>query len=175
MGQFQKKYRLIINNKILYLLLISFFSFSQNENKSELFTVFYNVENLFDTIDCPKKNDSKQVIAILTPGPHNSAYFEHSFLADEMGIELVEGNDLKIKDKKVSMRTTQGYKPIDIIYRRVDDYFLDPLTFNPKSILGVPGLMDVYKSGNLTIANAPGSGIADDKAIYSYIPDIINF
>ena len=73
------------------------------------------------------------------------------------------------------MRTTQGYKPIDIIYRRVDDYFLDPLTFNPKSILGVPGLMDVYKSGNLTIANAPGSGIADDKAIYSYIPDIINF
>ena len=124
---------------------------------------------------CPKKNDSKQVIAILTPGPHNSAYFEHSFLADEMGIELVEGNDLKIKDKKVSMRTTQGYKPIDIIYRRVDDYFLDPLTFNPKSILGVPGLMDVYKSGNLTIANAPGSGIADDKAIYSYIPDIINF
>ena len=124
---------------------------------------------------CPKKNDSKQVIAILTPGPHNSAYFEHAFLADEMGIELVEGNDLKIKDKKVSMRTTQGYKPIDIIYRRVDDYFLDPLTFNPKSILGVPGLMDVYKSGNLTIANAPGSGIADDKAIYSYIPDIINF
>ena len=124
---------------------------------------------------CPKKNDTKQVIAILTPGPHNSAYFEHSFLADEMGIELVEGNDLKIKDKKVSMRTTQGYKPIDIIYRRVDDYFLDPLTFNPKSILGVPGLMDVYKSGNLTIANAPGSGIADDKAIYSYIPDIINF
>ena len=124
---------------------------------------------------CPKKNDSKKVIAILTPGPHNSAYFEHSFLADEMGIELVEGNDLKIKDKKVSMSTTQGYKPIDIIYRRVDDYFLDPLTFNPKSILGVPGLMDVYKSGNLTIANAPGSGIADDKAIYSYIPDIINF
>ena len=124
---------------------------------------------------CPKKNDSKQVVAILTPGPHNSAYFEHSFLADEMGIELVEGNDLKIKDKKVSMRTTQGYKPIDIIYRRVDDYFLDPLTFNPKSVLGVPGLMDVYKSGNLTIANAPGSGIADDKAIYSYIPDIINF
>ena len=124
---------------------------------------------------CPRKNDSNTVIAILTPGPHNSAYFEHAFLADEMGLELVEGNDLKIKDKKISMRTTQGYKPIDIIYRRVDDYFLDPLTFNPKSILGVPGLMDVYKSGNLTLANAPGSGIADDKAIYSYIPDIINF
>ena len=124
---------------------------------------------------CPKENDEKQVIAILTPGPHNSAYFEHAFLADEMGVELIEGNDLIIKDKKVCMRTTQGYKPIDIIYRRVDDHFLDPLTFNPTSILGVPGLMDVYKSGNLILANAPGSGIADDKAIYSYIPDMINF
>ena len=124
---------------------------------------------------CSINNDTKIVIAVLTPGPHNSAYFEHAFLADEMGVELIEGNDLKIEDKKVSMRTTQGYKPIDIIYRRVDDQFLDPLTFNPTSILGVPGLMDVYKSGNLIIANAPGSGIADDKAIYSYIPDIINF
>ena len=126
--------------------------------------------------ECSSINkDSKKIISILTPGSHNSAYFEHAFLADEMGVELIEGNDLKIKDKKVCMRTTQGYKPIDIIYKRVDDDFLDPLTFNPTSILGVPGLMDVYKSGNLILANAPGSGIADDKAIYSYIPDIINF
>ena len=118
--------------------------------------------------ECSSINkDSKKIISILTPGPHNSAYFEHAFLADEMGVELIEGNDLIIKDKKVCMRTTQGYKPIDIIYRRVDDHFLDPLTFNPTSILGVPGLMDVYKSGNLILANAPGSGIADDKAIYS--------
>ncbi|MBX3570015.1 MAG: circularly permuted type 2 ATP-grasp protein [Rhizobiaceae bacterium] len=114
-------------------------------------------------------------IAVLTPGLYNSAYFEHAFLADQMGVELVEGQDLRVVDGHVAMRTTEGYKQIDVLYRRVDDAFLDPLTFNPDSALGVPGIMDVYRAGNITIANAPGTGIADDKAIYSYMPDIIEF
>ena len=114
-------------------------------------------------------------IAVLTPGSFNSAYFEHAFLADQMGVELVEGQDLRVVDGHVAMRTTEGYKQIDVLYRRVDDAFLDPLTFNPDSALGVPGIMDVYRAGNITIANAPGTGIADDKAIYSYMPEIIEF
>ena len=109
-------------------------------------------------------------IAVLTPGLYNSAYFEHAFLADQMGVELVEGQDLRVVDGHVAMRTTEGYKQIDVLYRRVDDSFLDPLTFRPDSALGVPGIMDVYRAGNITIANAPGTGIADDKAIYSYMP-----
>ncbi len=114
-------------------------------------------------------------IAVLTPGSYNSAYFEHAFLADQMGVELVEGHDLRVVDGHVAMRTTEGYKQIDVLYRRVDDDFLDPLTFRPDSALGVPGIMDVYRAGNITIANAPGTGIADDKAIYSYMPEIIEF
>ncbi|MBF9049619.1 circularly permuted type 2 ATP-grasp protein [Roseobacter sp. HKCCD9010] len=114
-------------------------------------------------------------VAVLTPGIHNSAYFEHAFLADHMGVELVEGSDLRVIDGRIAMRTTQGYKPIDVLYRRVDDDFLDPLNFNPESMLGVPGIMDVYRAGGVTIANAPGTGIADDKAIYSYMPDIVEF
>ncbi len=114
-------------------------------------------------------------VAVLTPGIHNSAYYEHAFLADQMGVELVEGHDLRITDGKVAMRTTEGYKPIDVLYRRVDDDFLDPMNFNPESTLGVPGIMDVYRAGGITIANAPGTGIADDKAIYSYMPDIVEF
>ncbi|MDV4143479.1 circularly permuted type 2 ATP-grasp protein [Shimia sp. FJ5] len=117
----------------------------------------------------------KPEVAVLTPGIHNSAYFEHAFLADQMGAELVESTDLRITDGRVSMRTTQGYKPVDVLYRRVDDAYLDPLTFNPESLLGVPGIMDVYRAGNITIANAPGTGIADDKALYSYMPDIVEF
>jgi uncharacterized circularly permuted ATP-grasp superfamily protein len=114
-------------------------------------------------------------VAILTPGIHNSAYFEHSFLADQMSVELVEGHDLKLVDGRIAMRTTRGYQPIDVLYRRVDDDFLDPLNFRPDSMLGIPGIMDVYRSGGITIANAPGTGIADDKAIYSYMPDIVEF
>ncbi|MCR9067579.1 MAG: circularly permuted type 2 ATP-grasp protein [Rhodobacteraceae bacterium] len=114
-------------------------------------------------------------VAVLTPGIHNSAYFEHAFLADHMGVELVEGTDLRVVDGKIAMRTTEGYKAIDVLYRRVDDEFLDPLNFNPDSVLGVPGIMDVYRAGGITIANAPGTGIADDKAIYSYMPDIVEF
>ncbi|MFC4270705.1 circularly permuted type 2 ATP-grasp protein [Sneathiella chungangensis] len=126
--------------------------------------------------DCaPPVCDGKPVIAVLTPGIHNSAYFEHSFLADQMGAELVEGHDLRVVDGRIAMRTTRGYDPIDVLYRRVDDDFLDPLTFNPQSQLGVAGIMDVYRAGGITIANAPGTGIADDKAIYSYIPEIVEF
>lgn len=118
---------------------------------------------------------SKPVIAVLTPGIHNSAYFEHAFLADEMGCEIVEGHDLRIYNGRVCMRTTRGYTPVDVIYRRVDDDYLDPLNFKPESTLGVAGIMDIYRAGGVTIANAPGTGIADDKAIYSYMPDIIKF
>ncbi|MCJ8309096.1 MAG: circularly permuted type 2 ATP-grasp protein [Rhizobiaceae bacterium] len=123
----------------------------------------------------PRNCKGKPTVAVLTPGIHNSAYFEHSFLADQMGAELVEGHDLRVIDGCIAMRTTRGYKTIDVLYRRVDDDYLDPLNFRPDSMLGVPGIMDVYRAGNITIANAPGTGIADDKAIYSYMPDIVEF
>jgi len=123
----------------------------------------------------PPGCSGKPRVAVLTPGIFNSAYYEHSFLADMMGVELVEGSDLRVVDGKVKMRTTRGYEAIDVLYRRVDDDFLDPMTFRPDSALGIPGIMDVYKAGNITIANAPGTGIADDKAIYSYMPDIVEF
>lgn len=123
----------------------------------------------------PPQCEGPATIAVLTPGIHNSAYYEHAFLADQMGVELVEGHDLRVVNGRIAMRTTQGYKAIDVLYRRVDDDFLDPLNFNPDSMLGVPGIMDVYRNGGITIANAPGTGIADDKAIYSYMPDIVKF
>ncbi|WP_147108643.1 circularly permuted type 2 ATP-grasp protein [Tateyamaria sp. syn59] len=123
----------------------------------------------------PDACSGRPTIAVLTPGIHNSAYYEHAFLADQMSAELVEGHDLRVVDGRVAMRTTKGYKPIDVLYRRVDDEYLDPLNFNPDSVLGVPGIMDVYRAGGITIANAPGTGIADDKAIYSYMPDIVEF
>ncbi|RTL93902.1 MAG: circularly permuted type 2 ATP-grasp protein [Hyphomicrobiales bacterium] len=123
----------------------------------------------------PQSTKGAPTIAVLTPGSYNSAYFEHAFLADQMGVQLVEGQDLRVVDGHVAMRTTEGYKQIDVLYRRVDDAFLDPLTFRPDSALGVPGIMDVYRAGNITIANAPGTGIADDKAIYSYMPEIVEF
>ena len=121
------------------------------------------------------KTDGRPVVAVLTPGIYNSAYFEHAFLADQMGAELVEGSDLRVVDGRIAMRTTCGYQPVDVIYRRVDDNFLDPLSFNPDSVLGVAGIMDIYRAGRVTIANAPGTGIADDKAIYSFMPDIVEF
>ncbi len=123
----------------------------------------------------PERCDGKPTIAVLTPGSFNSAYFEHAFLADQMGVELVEGPDLRVVDGHVAMRTTQGYRRIDVLYRRIDDDYLDPLTFRPDSVLGVPGIMDVYRAGKITIANAPGTGISDDKAIYSYMPEIVEF
>ena len=123
----------------------------------------------------PRTDYSEATIVILTPGPFNSAYYEHSFLADKLGVELVEGRDLFVADDVVFMRTTLGPKRVDVIYRRVDDDFLDPLVFNPDSILGVPGLMGAYLAGNVTVANAVGTGISDDKAIYTYVPDLIKF
>ncbi len=115
------------------------------------------------------------VIGILTPGQFNSAYFEHSFLAQQMGAELVEGSDLVVIDHTVYMRTTQGLKKVDALYRRIDDTFIDPLAFRPDSILGVPGLFQAYRKGKIAIANAPGTGIADDKAVYTYVPQMIKY
>ncbi len=114
-------------------------------------------------------------VCVLTPGIFNSAYFEHAFLADSMGAELVEGRDLFVEKGKVWMRTTRAPQQVHVIYRRIDDAFLDPLTFRRDSMLGVPGLFDAYRAGNVTICNAPGTGIADDKAVYAYVPDIIEF
>ncbi len=115
------------------------------------------------------------VIVTLTPGMYNSAYFEHSFLSQQMGIGLVEGRDLVVSDGCVMMRTTTGFRRADVIYRRIDDDFIDPKAFRADSMLGVPGLMDVYKAGRVALANAPGSGIADDKVIYAYVPKIIRY
>jgi uncharacterized circularly permuted ATP-grasp superfamily protein len=115
------------------------------------------------------------VVVVLTPGAHNSAYFEHAFLAQQMGVELVEGQDLFVRDGFVYMRTTRGPQRVDVIYRRIDDDFLDPLVFRPDSVLGVPGLMSAYRAGRVTVANAIGTGIADDKSIYPYVPDMIRF
>jgi uncharacterized circularly permuted ATP-grasp superfamily protein len=123
----------------------------------------------------PPSAPAEPTVALLTPGPYNSAYYEHSFLADRLGIELVEGRDLVVTDNLVTMRTTEGPKRVDVIYRRLDDDFLDPLTFRPDSALGVPGLMNAYRAGNVTLANAVGTGVADDKALYSYMPEIVKF
>jgi uncharacterized circularly permuted ATP-grasp superfamily protein len=115
------------------------------------------------------------VVAVLTPGQYNSAYFEHAFLAQQMGVELVEGMDLFVKDGFVHMRTTSGPQRLDVIYRRVDDAFLDPLAFRQDSLLGVPGLLSVYRAGNVALANALGTGVADDKSTYPYVPEMIRF
>src|SRR3979490_1775700 len=123
----------------------------------------------------PAIANSDPTVVLLTPGVFNSAYYEHSFLADKLGVELVEGRDLFVKDELVFMRTTRGPKRVDVIYRRIDDDFLDPLAFRPDSALGVPGLMSSYHAGHVTLANAVGTGIADDKAVYSYMPQIVKF
>src|SRR6202051_3235875 len=123
----------------------------------------------------PAHDGAEPTVVLLTPGVYNSAYYEHSFLADKLGVELVEGRDLFVRDELVYMRTPQGPKRVDVIYRRIDDDFLDPLAFRPDSALGVPGLMSSYHAGNVTLANAVGTGIADDKAVYSYMPKIVKF
>lgn len=117
----------------------------------------------------------KPVVGVLTPGIYNSAYYEHSYLALQMGVELVNGVDLIVENKRVYMQTTKGLQQIDVLYRRIDDTFLDPKTFNPESMLGVPGLFEAYKAGNIAMANAPGTGVADDKAVYAYVPKIIKY
>ena len=123
----------------------------------------------------PRRCEDEPKIVILTPGPLNSAYYEHSYLSDTMGVELVQGSDLIVEDNITYMRTTQGKQRVDIIYRRIDDDYIDPLTFNESSVIGVPGLFHSYKSGYVNICSAPGSGIADDKAIYTFMPEIIKF
>jgi uncharacterized circularly permuted ATP-grasp superfamily protein len=123
--------------------------------------------------NCPLRTDP--TVILLTPGVSNSAYFEHTFLAQQMGIELVEGRDLLVHNNVVYMRTTSGLRRVDVIYRRVDDDFVDPLCFRRDSILGVPGLFNAYRAGNVTLANAIGTGVADDKAVYAYVPEIIRY
>jgi uncharacterized circularly permuted ATP-grasp superfamily protein len=132
---------------------------------------------LHDTLRsvAPRGSGSDPVCVILTPGRFNSAYYEHSFLADTIGIELVEAADLEVDDDKVWMRTITGRVQVNVIYRRIDDDFLDPLVFRPDSLLGVPGLIAAYRAGNVSIVNAPGTGIADDKAVYSYMPEIVRY
>ncbi|MFQ5624134.1 MAG: circularly permuted type 2 ATP-grasp protein [Paracoccaceae bacterium] len=123
----------------------------------------------------PDSAANDPVIVILTPGSMNSAYYEHSFLADQMGVELVEGQDLFVDGDFVYMRSTRGPQKVDVIYRRIDDAFLDPLCFRPDSMLGVPGLMNVYRSGGVALCSAPGAGVADDKAVYTYVPEMVRF
>ncbi|WP_181707564.1 circularly permuted type 2 ATP-grasp protein [Chthonobacter rhizosphaerae] len=123
----------------------------------------------------PASAPSEPTVALMTPGPLNSAYYEHSFLADKLGVDLVEGRDLFVRDNVVYMRTTEGPKRVDVLYRRIDDDFLDPLAFRPDSVLGVPGLISAYRAGNVNVANAVGTGVADDKAMYTYMPDIVRF
>jgi uncharacterized circularly permuted ATP-grasp superfamily protein len=123
----------------------------------------------------PPKCSKDPTIVLLTPGPFNSAYYEHSFLADLMGIELVEGQDLFVEGEFVWMRTTEGPKRVDVIYRRIDDAYIDPLCFRPDSTLGVPGVMDVYRSGGVSLCSAPGAGVADDKAVYTFVPEMVRF
>ena len=123
----------------------------------------------------PSDDDDAPVVVLLTPGRYNSAYFEHVFLAEQMGIELVEGGDLFVRDGYVWMRTTEGPVKVDVIYRRVDDAFMDPLAFNPQSALGIPGLLSAVRSGRVALANALGTGVADDKAMYCYVPRMIEF
>jgi uncharacterized circularly permuted ATP-grasp superfamily protein len=128
---------------------------------------------ILQTLAPPRRG--KPVVAVWTPGIYNSAYFEHSFLAQQMGVELVEGRDLVVVDDRVMMRTTTGLKPVDVLYRRIDDDFIDPEVFRADSMLGVPGLMRAYRAGRVALANAPGTGVADDKAVYAYVPAMIRY
>lgn len=139
-------------------------------------TVYQYPEQLLEILKTVKpKNTDNPTVVVVTPGMYNSAYFEHSFLAQKMGVPLVEGRDLFVEKDFVYMKTIHGPKRVDVIYRRVDDEFIDPLCFRKDSMLGVPGLMNAYRAGNVTLANAPGTGVADDKAVYHYVPDIVKY
>ena len=122
----------------------------------------------------PRQDEERNVV-LLTPGIHNSAYFEHSFLAQQMGVPLVQGSDLVVDDDRVYMRTTRGFSRVDVVYRRIDDTFLDPRAFRPDSLLGVPGIVGAWAKGNVALCNAPGTGIADDKVVYAYVPKIVRY
>jgi len=134
-------------------------------------------DHLYDTLRhaSPVVTQKKPIIVVLTPGIYNSAYYEHAYLAQQMGVPLVEGSDLAVIDDHVMLRSTKGFEKVDVVYRRIDDEFLDPKVFRKDSMLGVPGIMECYRKGNVTLANAPGTGIADDKAIYAYVPQMIKY
>ncbi|MGB5243150.1 MAG: circularly permuted type 2 ATP-grasp protein [Lutimonas sp.] len=151
-------------------------SFFDLFNKLKTKTVYQYPEELLEILKTVKpKNTDNPTVVVVTPGMYNSAYFEHSFLAQKMGIPLVEGRDLFVDKDIVYMKTIYGPKKVDVIYRRVDDEFIDPLVFRKDSMLGIPGVMSAYRAGNVTLANAPGTGVADDKAVYHYVPDIIKY
>src|SRR5574343_1108009 len=156
------------NRKMMMRLFTELFAIKAVAPEQKYPTLLLNTLRHASAVDNP-------TVVVLTPGHHNSAYFEHAFLAQQMGVELVEGQDLFVKHNRVYMRTTAGPKRVDVIYRRVDDDFLDPLAFRPTSTLGCAGLLDVYRSGNVTLCNAIGTGVADDKSIYPYVPDMIDF
>jgi len=149
-------------------------AFPQLFEKLSIRPVDHYTDLLFDVLDYIAPQHEKR-FGVLTPGRFNSAYFEHSFLARRMGVELVEGQDLVVEDDHVFIRTTAGFEPINALYRRIDDDFMDPSVFRPDSLIGVPGLFQAYKKGNIALANAPGTGVADDKALYAYVPDIIKY
>lgn len=150
--------------------------FSELFDDYEVDTLYYGLNHFSAALrGLAVSKRRKPKVVLLTPGSYNSAYFEHTFLAREMGIDLVEGRDLLVVDHRVYLRGMQGREQVDVIYRRIDDEFLDPLAFRPDSMLGVPGLLNAYRAGNVTIANAPGTGVADDKAIYAYVPDMIRY
>ncbi len=149
-------------------------SFPQAFKDSRVRPVDSYPSRLYDTLANLSPSQSPTIV-VMTPGIYNSAYYEHAFLAQQMGVELVEGRDLVVKDGYVTMRTTDGFQRVDVIYRRIDDDFIDPKSFRADSMLGVPGLMEVYRRGNVALANAPGTGVADDKVIYAFVPDMIRF
>jgi uncharacterized circularly permuted ATP-grasp superfamily protein len=161
---------MVENRKMMMRLFPDLFA------KNRVAPVEHYPDLLLDTLRAvaPKATPDPTVV-VLTPGSFNSAYFEHAFLAQQMGVELVEGPDLFVRDEQVYMRTTQGPQRVDVIYRRIDDDFLDPLAFRPDSMLGVPGLLAAYRAGGVTLANAIGTGVADDKSIYPYVPDMVRF
>jgi len=145
-------------------------------NKLKTRTIYQYPEHLLEILKTVgPKNVENPTVVVVTPGMYNSAYFEHTFLAQKMGVPLVEGRDLYVDKDFVYMKTIHGPIKVDVIYRRVDDEFIDPLVFRKDSMLGVPGLMNAYRAGNVTLANAPGTGVADDKAVYNYVPDIIKY
>ncbi len=151
-------------------------SFPQVFSDSHVRPVVDYPSRLYDTLThLAPDHINEPTVVVLTPGIYNSAYYEHSFLAQQMGVELVEGRDLAVKDGFVYMRTTDGFQRVDVIYRRIDDDFIDPEAFRADSMLGVPGLMDVYRKGRVALANAPGTGVADDKVIYAFVPDMIRY
>lgn len=161
----------VFKNRLLTKQLFSEMYFNQRVQEIE-FSMNMLLRNLRSLAPGGKK---KPYVVVLTPGQFNSAYFEHTFLAQQLGVDLVEGRDLIVKEQHVYVKHLDGLKQVDVIYRRIDDDFIDPVTFRSDSVLGVPGLMNVYLAGNVALVNAPGTGIADDKAIYCYVPDMIRY